>query len=302
MSQPFPAMNRRTLLTRAAAAGAATAAVGALPPTALAAAGTCERRAVGLTPEERTRPYAKYMADRVTPPQQHVLDAIAAGAVPASQIPSPRQLAADIHTAGYRPIETGYGQLRTGEVWVACHTDMPGVAPEMWDWWFRWHSHESGRYKLWHPEAHTYAGLRFDSDDYVGNTSYVDEIIGGHLDQLAITFRAPGRFGIDPRRFDGIVVCGTVGTALAPVDIGLLCHQVRRTPGGAEMRSRFYLNVLGSRPYDPAGIACAIRRGVRLPKSPVFDRRFGAALLRHCGEEMHHLAGFLPQLYAEFGP
>lgn len=134
----------------------------------------------------------------------------------------------------------------------------------------------------------------------LANTSYVDEIIGGHLDQLAITFRDPRRYGIDTNRFDGVAICGTVGTAFVPVDIGILCHQVRATPTGSEMRSRFYLNVPGTRAYDGRGAACAIQRGISLPTSVVFDRRFGAALLRHCGEEMNHLAGFLPELYWEF--
>ena len=34
---------------------------------------------------------------------------------------------------------------------------MPRVHPEMWDWWFAWHSVESDRYRLWHPEAHLHA-------------------------------------------------------------------------------------------------------------------------------------------------
>lgn len=299
-------LTRRDLLHAGAAAAAGT--MLARDP---AAAGTwapaCERRRIGLTPEEQAQPYARFFKSRVDPPQPHVPAAIAAGPTPARLIPPRRRLADDIHTAGYSPVETGYGQLPTGEVWVACLTDMPGVAPEMWEWWFAWHSRESGRYKLWHPEAHAYAGLRVNRsvelplrDQYLANTSYVDEIIGGHLDQLAITFRDPRRYGIDTNRFDGVAICGTVGTAFVPVDIGILCHQVRATPTGSEMRSRFYLNVPGTRAYDGRGAACAIQRGISLPTSVVFDRRFGAALLRHCGEEMNHLAGFLPELYWEF--
>lgn len=187
---------------------------------------------------------------------------------------------------------------------------MPRVAPAMWDWWFAWHSYDGARYKLWHPEAHAYAALRSDRradpsltdrQRYRGNTSYVDEYIGGRLDQLAISFQDPACYGIDERRFDGTVICGTVGTALLPVNVGLLVHQVRPTARGAEMRSRFYLNVPGLRGLDPAGISCAVRRGAVLPRSITFDLRFGAALLRHCGEEMNHLARFLPELHAEFG-
>lgn len=298
-----PRLTRRTLLAGGAAAAAA------LSAPSVAAAARCEPRYLHYRDADWARPYAKYMKAHTDPPQPHVPAAIARGGVPTSQVPRVRDLADDIHTAGYSPVETGYGRLRTGEVWVACLTDMPRVEPEMWDWWFAWHSTESARYKLWHPDAHAYAALRIDRsgrtdlsdvEKYRDDTSYVDEVIGGHLDQLAITFKDPARYGIDLRRFDGTAICGTVGTALVPVDIGVLCHQVRRTPTGSEMRSRFYLNVPGLRRYDARSVACAFKRGVSFPESVVFDVRFGAALLRHCGEEMNHLAQFLPELYAEF--
>ncbi len=310
-STPVSGTTRRRLLagTGGIAAGAAILAVPAAR-TAAATSVTCESRYVGYRTADQARPYAKYMKAHVDPPQPHVPEAIARGPVAAAKIPTRSALAADMHRTGYSEVETGYGQLPNGEIWVACLTDMPRVTPQMWDWWFGWHSKESARYKLWHPDAHAYAGLRYqraDSTDltdlqkYRGNTSYVDEIIGGHLDQLAISFTDPLRFGVDPAKFDGTAICGTVGTALVPVNIGTLCHQVRVTEAGAEMRSRFYLNVAGTRPLDVNAIACAIKRGVSLPSSVQFDLRFGAALLRHCGEEMNHLAQFLPELYAEFG-
>ncbi|MFA4929822.1 MAG: hypothetical protein WC558_15005, partial [Patulibacter sp.] len=267
-------------------------------------------RYLGYGPDDERRPYAKYMKQRVDPPQPHVSEAIAAGALPSDRVPPRRALATELHDPGYAPVETGFGRTQEGEIWVACLTDMPRVTPAMWDWWFAWHSHDSARYKLWHPEAHAYAALRrdrrrdpslTDRQRYRGNTSYVDEQIGGRLDQLAISFQDPARYGIDERRFDGTAICGSVGTALLPVDVGILVHQVRPTARGAEMRSRFYLNVPRPRRVDLAGIASAVRRGVVVPQSIGFDLRFGAALLRHCGEEMNHLAQFLPELHAEFG-
>ena len=157
-----------------------------------------------------------------------------------------------------------------------------------------WHSHESARYKLWHPEAHAYASLR-------GTTSYVDEAIGGKMDQLAISFVEPSRFGIDDSKIDGIVACGRVGSAFLPANVGMVAHAIRSTPTGSEMRSRFYLNVPGARFVDPVAALQALGRGLVLPGSPIFPTSFGATLLQHCGEEMNHLAQFLPELYAEFG-
>ncbi len=267
-------------------------------------------RYLGYRDADLAQPYAKYMKARVDPPQRHVLEAVAHGPVDRALIPPRSKLAADIHKVGYSAVETGYGQLPTGEVWVACLTDMPRVDPAMWDWWFAWHSLESARYKLWHPESHAYAGVRdgnagdhidpTDRSGWQGNVSYVDEVIGGQMDQLAIAPQDPARYGIDLARFDGTAVVGTVGTVFVPVNVGLACHQIRRTSGGSEMRSRFYLNVLGVRSPDPIAALRAVRRGVARPRSPRFKVGFGAELLRHCGEEMNHLAQFLPELYAEF--
>jgi hypothetical protein len=308
-----PMLTARTTRRRLLAGGSAVAAGATVlaSPTARAAAtaAKCEPRYLHYRSADEAQPYAKYMKPHTDPPQPHVPEAVARGPVAPGLIPARRGLAADINTAGYSTVETGYGRLPTGEIWVSCLTAMPRVTPEMWDWWFGWHSKESARYKLWHPDAHAYAALRQDRtgrDDltdlqkYRNNISYVDEAIGGHMDQLAISFTNPGRFGVDTTTFDGTAICGYVGTALVPVNIGLLCHQVRRTAGGSEMRSRFYLNVPGVRALDASSIACAVKRGVAPPKNLIFDLPFGAALLKHCGEEMNHLSQFLPELYEEF--
>lgn len=300
-------LSRRRLLAVGAGAGAAAAITGA--PGVARAASTCEPRYFHYREADRSKPYAKYMKPHVDPPQPHVPEAIARGPVPTAQVPARSTLGAQLTAPGYAPIETGYGRTSRGEIWVACLTHMPRVAPEMWDWWFGWHSKESARYKLWHPDAHAYSALRRDRTEtpgltdrerYRGNVSYVDEVIGGKLDQLAIGFVPPARFGIDESKIDGTIISGTVGSAYLPVNVGLVSHAVRRTPDGAEMRSRFYLNVPGIRSVDPAAVSCAITRGLVPPSNAIFPLQFGAALLRHCGEEMNHLAQFLPELYAEF--
>ena len=107
------------------------------------------------------------------------------------------------------------GVVRTpdGELIVACLTEMPGVKAQMWDWWFAWHSYASKRYRLWHPEDHIAASIAEDRrhvtmirDRWVGNTSYVDELVGGELQRLAIRFVAPESVGLDAARVDEIGV------------------------------------------------------------------------------------------------
>lgn len=62
--------------------------------------------------------------------------------------------AASIVDEGYQQTENGYGILGDGSMQVSVRTDMPGVTPAMWAWWFGWHGSDTRRYKLWHPRAH----------------------------------------------------------------------------------------------------------------------------------------------------
>ena len=86
--------------------------------------------------------------------------------------------AASILDDGYQPTENGYGHLRDGGIQVSARTDMPGVTPAMWTWWFGWHGSDARRYKLWHPRAHVSARWDDDGPDgrYVGRTSLIEGI------------------------------------------------------------------------------------------------------------------------------
>lgn len=176
-------------------------------------------------------------------------------------------------------------RLPDGALVVACLTEMTGVSAAMWDWWFAWHSYTSERYRLWHPVDHVAAALAEDRrsvpsirDRWLGNTSYVDEYIGGDLLRLAIRFVPPDDVGLDPAGVDelGVAVCARTGLRDFGVEGGFLVHLVEDTADGARMHSRFRLE--GGLP-DEAGLA----------------------LLLHCAQEMNHLAGILPDLHGAFG-
>lgn len=275
--------------------------------TASARTGQCVRYA-GYRGDDLTLPYAKYFRTHTDPALPHVVDAYRSHPVDPQRIPPFSAITADLRPTGTSAIETGYGQLPNGVTWVAVHTPMPNVTAAMWDWWFGWHSSESARYKLWHPDAHRYAGIERDLTAaripdrarYVGNISYVDEYIGPKMQQLAIAFRDPVAHGfVVPA--EHTIIFGRVGNSIAPVDLGWLAHQVRPTPDGCEMRSRFYLNIRGLHAPDVEQAACAIARGPSAdPRDTTLGIDVGRDLLMHCGQEMHHLAGFLPDLYREF--
>ncbi|MEM1357575.1 MAG: FAD-binding protein, partial [Bacteroidota bacterium] len=209
-----------------------------------------------------------------------------------------------LEEAGDAAVETGFSVADDGSMAVAVKTLMPDTSPEMWDWWFGWHGSEDARYKLWHPQAHLSAKWEDSRTNncYVGRTSIVKEYIGDELQDAAIQFRSPLDFGFS---FDAInnaeeavYICARIGHPSLPIDYGYLVHQVRNTPSGTEMRSRFWMGgkyVASRRENMVSKIAVkALQKIESLPTN------FAQDLLRHCSEEMNHLAGILPELYAQY--
>lgn len=197
---------------------------------------------------------------------------------------------------GYHQTENGYGQLRDGGIHASARTDMPGVTPPMWSWWFGWHGSDSRRYKLWHPRAHVSAHWDDSEPDghYVGRTSLIEEYIGSSFAKAAIAFVEPAEVGLDPVG-DEVAICARLGSSDLPVDVGWFIHHVRPVAGGSEMRSRFWMG----------GRHVAVRGGNRLADRvvrPVAARQLPNPrdLMVHCAQEMNHLAARLPAIYDMF--
>ncbi|NDC58351.1 MAG: hypothetical protein EBZ50_05930 [Alphaproteobacteria bacterium] len=263
-------------------------------------------RYLGYRDADRAEPYAGFFNPQLAPLPAHAAAALLRGAVPEPLVPGLDGAAAALFkdTAA---LEDGYVLLPDGGMRVAIRTDMPNVTPAMIDWWFAWHGDAAAKYKLWHPQAHVNAAWAQSPpvgaqgrDAYVGRTSIVDEWIGGDFIRGAIQFVAPEAIGLgDPSLADpsaATIVCARVGVTEAPVNVGVLAHHVRTVPGGAEMRSRFWMGGAHIKPRNAfAGPAAAIaRRTLKLTEA---DAR---AVLVHCAQEMQHLAGFLPALHAAF--
>lgn len=200
-------------------------------------------------------------------------------------------------------------RLTNGQLVVACLTEMPGVSAAMWDWWFSWHSYTSERYRLWHPDDHVAASLGQDRrhtdsirQRWVGNTSYVDEYIGGQLQKLAIRFVEPSSVGLDERRVDdiGIAICARTVLRKERLAAGRLIHLVENTADGSRMHSRFLLGDGESEMPVVGPLITRISNTERVRRSRLPDS-VGLALLLHCAQEMNHLAAILPELHTRFG-
>jgi len=266
---------------------------------------------LGMLPDDLNgRPYAKYWQPAMRPLQPHVREAVLHGEE-AEALGFPMSEADQLLAPGYLALENGFTILPGGKIFVAVRTDMPRVTGAMFEWWLGWHYMEHQRYKLWHPRAHIANGtndmqgdnpLLSDRQKYM-TTHYVTEYVGNRREDITITFSDPATLFSDKNQWanNGItaLVYGRVGLQRARITIGHLVHQIRSTPGGSEMRSRFWL---GKPQLDALGPYNPINR--LLGSKPVSMRLTGAHLGRdmlvHCGMEMQHLAGFLPDLYGDY--
>jgi DAPG hydrolase PhiG domain len=278
-------------------------------------------RYLGYRTADYAQPYASYFTEQVAPVQPHVREAVAAGRQPSQYGYRVEDAAARMSRPGYEAMETGYTGFGGRSILVSVLTDMPGVCAEDWDWWFGWHGTETARYKLWHPGAHFYTAVGenrsadrtlTDRQRYIGNVSYVDEYLGADASALSVRFLDPCAVGFDQPTPGNTVIAARGGFSTSPLSFAWLIHQVRATSTGCEMRSRFFVNdleVLRLPAHSIAGggagriLTTPIGRAVE----PIIKRvggvkvdHFGPVMLMHCGQEMNHLAAFLPRLRQEF--
>ena len=253
---------------------------------------------VPVTEAEKKSPLYKYfLLDMATPPAENYKMA----ETPLD--PARAHRAQDLNKLfdeGYMYGEIGYTQFEDGTTMLANYLPMPGVTPEMFDWWFAWHGLEPLRYKIWNHDEHHQAITR--NPDKARDTSlsmkerYWDTI---HDVKEAMTpdkpaleiiihFRNPADIGFDKAKlesFGGSIVCS--GDEHAPV---IMAHFIRPTAEGSELRTRFWFG-WGVRDGKPVKI---LPDGAKIPPEGVKE------LLLHNIKEFSNLAAILPKVYAEF--
>ena len=205
----------------------------------------------------------------------------------------------DLLKPGYLPFESGVVRYEDGHVTIAALTRMPQCRAKMVHWWFGWLG-GTDQYKLWHPGDHLFSDWENrENGDYYGASHLVHETLAGseEVHKLRITFRHPHEM-FDPDGFDAtgaVAICGEPGALEKPIYLGQMCHYVRDTDYGCEMRSRFWLGDVHSQ-----------NRGETLPdeviagvRAAVLTDKFAKDLHQHAIEEMGYLADLLPVLYRQ---
>ncbi|MBC7253215.1 MAG: hypothetical protein H5T72_04515 [Actinobacteria bacterium] len=259
-----------------------------------------------LTPEEEGKPYAKYYYKEMAEIPPEDLERVNAGPVEPSRA-TPIEARSDLLKPGYLEVETGYTVMPDGSGFAATLVRMPGVTPEMLDWWFNWHPLEGLRYAIWCPPAHVDIGVKdparhLDSSGIPlrarneGSTHYPVE--GFNLrsaQKLAIRFYSPRDFGLDMELLREPAVsrayCADVTLSLMRTPFCVFLHAVRALEGGVEYRSRYWIGytMRGGKPV----------RVKRPMPFKMMDLARNNCL--HSLMEYNNLASFLPDLYKEMG-
>ncbi len=203
---------------------------------------------------------------------------------------------------GYMSTETGVQRQPNGVYQVSALTRMPDVKADMVRWWFADYLQTTEHYKRWHPTAHVWMDWENKVPGaYVGASHLVHEYIGTELVKLRIQFVPPEEILTDAALKPGdVAVCARVGLLETPIYVARMCHIVRDTAFGAEMRSRFWMGHVARREGNDSVTSIeGVFGNTYLARRLAISEADAVALMVHAIEEMGTLADFLPDLHAQ---
>lgn len=247
-----------------------------------------------ISEEDKKKSYYKYYLEDMAPVPPEVYERAAAARLSPDQVLPVDQMNR-LFEPGYLPAEQGYCALPDGSAYMANLLFMPGVTPEMFDWWFAWHGLDTLRYKIWDKEDHLYAQTRNPEQARDPKLSYkekywhtrhdITEAFGPEPKDVVVPFIPPEEMGFDPEKlksFDGTII------AMAAEDNRTVsCHFVRPVEGGVELRTRFWF-----------GWCLKDGKIVRIGDQPL-PEQLPKSLLLHNIKEFTNLARLLPRIFPE---
>ena len=197
--------------------------------------------------------------------------------------------------------DTEVRRLPDASYLVAVRTPMPGVKADMVRWWFADFLNTTEHYSWWHPEDHVWMDWENKKPgEVIGSSHLVHEYIGSELSKLRIQFIDSSEFfGFNPNDEDTFVICARVGLLEQEINTAKMCHVVRNTQTGAEMRSRFWLGHVAKRDGNKTIRSFEGFVGnMALVRLFLIEQQVNPEdLKRHAIEEMTYLAKLLPSLY-----
>ncbi len=191
--------------------------------------------------------------------------------------------------------EIGYSKFEDGSYIVSMVCPMPGITPEMIEWWFWWHPQSDERYQVWFPGEHF--SISYDRKDrkyfrkdskpvFDRNTQYPVERIGGIRMPLRIDFVTPSDFGFSKEEMNRnnipLIVCGHVGAFKGLIWHTEMAHIFKKTDNGIYLISRFWIGKTLKNP---------------LLRKLILTDKTAKGMAEHCCIEYRNLVEILPHLY-----
>lgn len=200
----------------------------------------------------------------------------------------------------YSSLESGVHRQGNGVYIVKALTRMPKVKAKMVKWWFANYMQTTEHYKMWHPTAHVWMDWENKMPgQLIGASHLVEEYIGPDIQKLRIQFVDPIEFIEDYKEQDNLLaICARVGLRDEPFNVSTMCHVIRDTPFGAEMRSHFWLGHVAKRDGNNEVFSIeGLIGNTALARFILLDETFAVNLMTHAIQEMGTLSDFLPALY-----
>jgi len=205
-----------------------------------------------------------------------------------------------VMSPGYTGFETGVHRQSNGVYRVRALTRMPNVKAEMVEWWFADYMKTTEHYKRWHPKAHVWMDWENkEPGKVIGASHLVHEYLGEDLHKLRIQFVDPEQIlgEVTPRQGE-FIICARAGDLEQPMNFSTMCHIVRDTAFGAEMRSVFWMGHVAKRDGNDTVFSIeGLLGNTWLVRNILLNEKFAIDLMTHAIEEMGILADFLPDLY-----
>jgi DAPG hydrolase PhiG domain len=215
---------------------------------------------------------------------------------------APHRDTSGVLAEGYTSLESGIHRQGNGVYVVKALTRMPEVKAEMVRWWFADYMQTTGHYKRWHPTAHIWMDWENKvPGEVIGASHLVHEYIGEELSKFRIQFVEPGEFLEDYQPIDGrFIICARAGMLEEPLNVTSMCHVVRNTEWGAEMRSIFWLGHVSKREGNKEVFSIeGVIGNTALARFLLVNEQLARDLMIHAIQEMGYLSDFLPTLYTD---
>lgn len=253
------------------------------------------RKLVPVTEEDKKKSYYKYYLEEMAPVSDEQYAAAAAARLTPDQV-LPVTEVNRLFDPDHPPYaEMGYCAMPDGSAYMANRLFMPGVTPEMMDWWFAWHVLDPLRYAIWDREDHEYCMTRHPEqirdpkrsyrEKYWGTLCDITESFGPKPAKVVVPFVHPTEMGFDAEKFEKFD--GTIIAMSSEGSRTISCHFVRPVEGGVELRTRFWFGW------------CMRNGKPERFNDEVMPERLPQSLLQHNIKEFTNLARLLPRIFPE---